>query len=366
MMRFRSGPCAGVDLSASMRPYRTTRGAARIVSLNRAFFGRLRTAALAGLACGWAAPAFASSHYTVTVATPDLGAITAGSVGDTDFRIDPNSGTTTVVSGSGVRTGAGGARALVTVSCAAVQAGDCSLPVNMRVAPIGTPIGRARTVTNIQIASGTAVITSAPVTLGAAITFAIGPIGPNSQKTFWVGADLDIAGDDSGLPTGAAESDITVWAADHPTAPIASGNGGFRAEVIRGLSIGKTSDLVFGSVVKPPSGSGAVVIDPASGARTLSGGVVGIATPPPTRATFSVTGEGGQAISVTVPASFQMTGPQVITVTTTHSVTGAAVLSGVLGAQGSYAFGVGGSAPITSVTPDGSYTGAFTVTVAYN
>jgi hypothetical protein len=119
-------------------------------------------------------------------------------------------------------------------------------------------------------------------------------------------------------------------------------------------------------VATPPTGSGTVVIDPSTGARSSSNGVATFASPVPSRAAFNVSGEGGQAFSVTVPASFVMSGPQSMTVTTSSSVTGTPLLSGSLGSAGSFTFGVGGSAPISSTTPNGDYSGSFTVTVAYN
>jgi len=335
------------------------------VNWTSAFPPRLGAALAAAGVALCATPALASGTYTVTVTTPDLGKITSGATGDTVLRIDSTSGNVTVVSGTGVRTGVGSARALVTIKCTGSN-GACNKDINFKLGPTGSPIGRARTLSHVLVSMGSAVLTSTPNGAGGNISFSIGPVGLNGAKTFWVGADMGIAGDDSGLPTGAAESDVFVFWAESPGAAITGPTGGFRATVIRGLSISKTSDLIFGSVVKPANGSGTVAIDAASGARSFTGGVVGVANPAPTRAAFTVTGEGGQTVSVTVPASFQMTGPQPITVTTTNSLSATPTLSGVLGAGGSYAFGIGGSAPITSTTPDGAYSGNFTVTVAYN
>ena len=61
-----------------------------------------------------------------------------------------------------------------------------------------------------------------------------------------------------------------------------------------------------------------------------------------------------------------MTGPQSMTVTTSSSISSSPVLSGSLGSAGSFAFGVGGSTSVDSTTPNGDYSGSFTVTVAYN
>lgn len=321
------------------------------------------------LALGLQLPAFAAhaaSVYTVQVTTNvDLGMITAALSGDTVFRVDPSTGAVSVISGSATRSSGGSARALVTISCAASVAGDCTAPVNVRLGSAGAPAGRARALTLINIATGTATLSGGPGPPGSGI-FTIAAIGANSSKTFYVGADMGIAGDNSGLPTGPAEADFFVYAAESPASPTSGTTGRFQATVIRSIAISKISDLVFGRVATPASGSGTVTIDPNTGAQSSTNGVATFASPAPSRAAFNVTGEGGQAFSVTVPATFQMTGPQTMTVTTTSSVTGAPLLSGALGSAGSFTFGVGGTAPISSTTLNGDYTGSFTVTVAYN
>ena len=330
-----------------------------------ALFRHAPPALAAGLALACAPPARAASVYTVTATTPDLGIVTSGASGDSVFRIDPGTGSVTEVSGTAVRAGSAPLRAMVTVACQSDSnsASDCSKPVNIKYGVIGSAIGRARALSRLTFTMGTAVLVG-PTPPPGSNTFQIAAIGLGQSKTFFIGADFPIAGDDSGLPTGLAEADFFAWASE--STPSGGGSGGYRAEILRGLAVAKTSDLAFGVVSKPATGSGSVTIDPASGARTVSGGVVDFPTPAPSRATFSVTGEGGQAISVSVPATFDMTGPQTITVTTTNSVSGTPMLSGTLGSGGSYAFGVGGTAPITSDTPDGHYSGVFTVTVAYN
>ena len=320
---------------------------------------------MALLAMGFAGSVQAASTYTVRVTNNvDLGTVTPAQAGDTVFRVDAASGAVTTVSGTGTRASNGAARAMVTISCAGSN-GDCNKKVNIKLGPVGSPTGRARDLTHILVAMGTATFASTP-TNPSAPSFSINAIGLNASKTFFVGADFGIAGDDSGLPTGNAESDFFAWAAETPATPTTGDIGRFQARIIRGIAIAKTSDLVFGAVARPATGLGSVVIDPVTGARTTTGSAVGMASPTPGRATFNVTGEGGQTFSITVPASFQMTGPQAITVTTTNSAGPAPALSGALGSQGAFAFGVGGSVPVNATTPSGDYTGSFTVTVAYN
>lgn len=309
--------------------------------------------------------ALAAPSYTIQVTqNADLGVVTSALSGDTIFRVDPSSASVTTVSGTATRTVNGLARGVVTVSCAATEAGDCTKTVNIHIGVLGSTVGRGRVLTRLLFTMGTAQLAGGPGPPGSG-TFTLAPIGPNASKTFFVGADFGIAGDDSGLPTGLAEADFFAWAAESPATPSSGAVGRFQALVLRSIAIAKTSDLVFGRVLKPLSGLGSVTIDATTGARTTTG-AQGLDAPTPTRAAFNVTGEGGQAFSITLPASFQMSGPQPMTVTTSTSVTGSPTLSGSLGSPGAFTFGVGGTAAIDSTTPSGDYSGSFVVTVAYN
>ena len=320
-----------------------------------------------GLAFALAAVAVAAQAtpvYNVQVtANADLGRVTSAPSGDTDFQIDPTAGNVTITNGGGAtRSSNSPTRAMVTISCTGAT-GDCSKNINVKLAAAGAPIGRARTLARITFVMGSAVLAGLPGLPGSS-NFTIGPIGLNSSKTFFVGADFTIAGDDSGLATGLAEADFSV-AAGEATNPTIGPTGRFTATILRSMSITKTQDLVFGLVSTPTTGNGTVTVDPTTGVRTTVG-ATGFGTPTPTQATFNVTGEGGQAITVTIPATFVMTGPQPMTVTTASSFTGSPLLSGALGSQGSFNFGVGGTIPVNSTTLNGSYMGNFTVTVAYN
>ena len=326
----------------------------------------LRTPLLALAIQGMALSAQAASSYTVQVSpNADLGVVTSAASGDTVFRVDPNTGAVTTISGTATRSNNTSTRAMVTLSCTAAVAGDCTKNVTVTLTSAGSPTGRARALARIAFVMGTAVLAGAPPP-PTSVSFTIAGVGASSSKTFFVGADMGVAGDDSGLSTGLAEADFNINAAEAGGGPTAGGTGRFLATVIRSIAISKVSDLVFGRVATPAAGSGTVVIDAATGAQSSTNGVATFASPSPSRAAFNVTGEGGQAFSVTVPASFVMSGPQSMTVTTTSSVTGSPLLSGSLGSGGSFTFGVGGSAPISSTTLNGDYAGSFTVTVAYN
>ena len=142
--------------------------------------------------------------------------------------------------------------------------------------------------------------------------------------------------------------------------------------VFKPIVLTKNTDLSFGKVVRPATGSGVVNIAAVDGARTISGSGALITGPggqaTPGRATYSVAGEGGQAFSITVPANFNMIrsgGAETLAVTLTSTAT-SGTLSGALGSAGSLAFGVGGSIPLANNTATGAYTGTFQVTVQYN
>lgn len=141
--------------------------------------------------------------------------------------------------------------------------------------------------------------------------------------------------------------------------------------IFQPIALTKTSDLSFGTLVRPASGSGVVSINAADGVRSLTGSGALLSGGPnnaPSRAAYTVSGEGGQTFSITVPASFSMTrsgGSETLAITLDPTAT-SGTLSGSLGAQGSASFGVGGSVSVGDTTATGSYAGSFNVTVAYN
>ncbi|OAN63897.1 hypothetical protein A7X12_19035 [Sphingomonas sp. TDK1] len=148
----------------------------------------------------------------------------------------------------------------------------------------------------------------------------------------------------------------------------ASGTGSLT--VIQPLTITKNADLQFGSVVRPVSAAGAVAVA-VTGARTVTGDIQALASgDTPQAARFTISGEGGHALSVTIPASFTLAnGAQSLVVTTTNNLTGALsaqTLSGTAGGAGTLDVRVGGTVALATTTPAGLYTGAFTVSTAYN
>lgn len=137
--------------------------------------------------------------------------------------------------------------------------------------------------------------------------------------------------------------------------------------IFQPIVLAKTSDLAFGTIVRPTTGSGTVTVSQTDGTRALTGSLATVGAGN-TRAVYGVTGEGGQAYSVTVPATMTMTrsgGTETLTVTLTPTAT-TGTLSGTLGTTGTAALGVGGVITVASTTLSGAYTGTFNTVVAYN
>jgi hypothetical protein len=141
------------------------------------------------------------------------------------------------------------------------------------------------------------------------------------------------------------------------------------ATIVQPITLTKNSDLAFGTVVKPTSGTNTITIDETAGTRTKTGaGDAALATSTTSRAAFSVGGEGGQTFSITVPATATMTrsgGSETLTVNLVKTAV-SGTLSNSIGTAGTASFGVGGNFDVVSTTVSGAYSGSFNTTVAYN
>lgn len=142
--------------------------------------------------------------------------------------------------------------------------------------------------------------------------------------------------------------------------------------VYQPIQVSKQSDLSFGVVVRPATaaGNGSVSISAVDGTRSVTNGVTAVnTTPAATRAAFTITGEGGAAYSVSIPAQVTMLSGSnsiVVSLTTTYDSATSPKLGNSLGTTGTATFGIGGSIPITSTTPSGAYSVVFNTTVSYN
>ena len=324
--------------------------------------GALAAVALAG------APARAAT-YMINVEGPmDLGSVVAGASGNTVFRINPSTGAVSVQSGTGRRISSASARTQVSIMCRPGRAGDTKCQtdnISIRIGAVGTLTGRARALTNFAVAMGTGTLVGSPSGANP-LAFQLAPPGDNVMKTFFVGADFPVAGDDSGLPSGVGENSFYVTIIDLNGLTLSSDTDSGRLQAFRSLAIAKTADLTFGRIQTPTSGSSTVSLDAATGARTVTGTAFAYPTPTATRAAFSITGEGGQQVSLSIPSTLNLVGPSTLTVNLNDTAPPAPTLSGALGSAGLYSFTVGGEFTITNTTRTGAYTGVLSVSVDYN
>ncbi len=322
---------------------------------------------LLALLC-FATPAMAQTFTVPTISVSDYGSIVAANSGQTVFRASATTGVVTRVSGTGTILSTPSVRSLVTIRCGNQNACN-TRNARVSITISGSPTGRAGPLNNFTVstsgASGT--IAVAPGT-GNSITFQLGPIGRNSSKTFWLGSDLPINGNNTSGATGTATSGFVVTVSRTSGLSPSSTMGSTQARVLRALSISATSNLNFGKIVRPRIGTGSVSLNATTGTVSVTGtGAAAISSASTSRATYSITGEGGQSISVAVPGSMTMTGPGgSIAVAISPTLSGNQTLSGSLGGAGSLNLGLGGSFTISSTTATGTYSGSIAVTVQYN
>ena len=137
--------------------------------------------------------------------------------------------------------------------------------------------------------------------------------------------------------------------------------------VVQPIAITKAADLVFGKFAAVTGGS---ITVSTSGARTVTGAVIGMSGTP-TAAKFDVTGEpdATYSIDLVAPATLD-SGSDTMAFAVTSDLTAANTTSGTVatgtltgGAQSIY---VGGTLTVASAQAPGTYTGNVVATVEYN
>jgi hypothetical protein len=308
-----------------------------------------------------------AQNYSVqSITDANLGDVVSAASGTSTFRSNASSGAVTLQSGSAVRLSNTSANAVVTIGCnSSILCTTSAAYVTLALA--GTPTGRLDYIPSISVANGTGTITSA-YSAGSYIVINLSPIPRNSTRTFLLGFDIPVLGNESSKPTGSAVSSYLI------TVSRSLGGGGsdslvgdILAKVLRPIAIAKTQDLQFGSVTRPSSGSGSITVSTSGSASSTGTNVRRFSTPAPSAAAFTVTGEGGQAVTVSVPSTVTLSGPAgSVVASTTATGSGSQVLNGSAGAAGTVQVKVGGTVPLTQTTGIGTFSGALTVTVQYN
>ena len=328
---------------------------------------RALSGGLAAVALAFAALPAAAQTFTASVdSDPNLGNVVAAATGTTTFRFSPT-GSITTLGGSAVRASGGGVRGAVEVNCSGSGNTCNGAQSRVRIGSIGSPTGKASALSNFTVAIGSGGSIS-NVTGTDPVDFTLTHNNKSKGPIVNFGADVSIAGNDGAGSVGLATSGYYVYVAPSPNVPTTGVSGVLTAVVSRPISLTGTPTLNFGTVIKPRAGNGSVSLSAATNTRTISGnGAGGLNTPTPARASYTVTGEGGQAVSVSVPASFTMnssTGASIAVTLISHGLPTS--LSAAPGSEGSASFYVGGTFGISAGMETGDYSGVYTVTAQYN
>jgi hypothetical protein len=176
------------------------------------------------------------------------------------------------------------------------------------------------------------------------------------------------------LAAAAATLAVSAPAAAQQATVTATGNPVARGVVILPLTLSKTSDLDFGTVVASQTVAGTVAINADDGARSVTGGVVMVPSYPGGRAVFQGAGTPTQNVLLTLQAPAVLTnGSFTIAVNSMTFDTAAAsvVVAGnqtttrTIDGTGAFQVGVGGVFAIAAGQANGLYSAPFIVTAQY-
>ena len=136
------------------------------------------------------------------------------------------------------------------------------------------------------------------------------------------------------------------------------------ALILEPLSLTWIQDLDFGTIITSPV-SGTVAIDATTGARSVAGGVTGVASDPGFRARFAGAGSPNQQVIVVVtpPATLANTNGDLITVLAL-TLEGSPIKT-IDPLTRAFFFGVGGIIMVGADQPEGLYSADFDVTAVY-
>lgn len=145
-------------------------------------------------------------------------------------------------------------------------------------------------------------------------------------------------------------------------AEAASRSGAANVVALRPLSLVKTEDLDFGTVIAGPT-AGTVTINANTGARTTTGGAIASGGTP-RRAEFQGVGRLGILSIVSISPAPTLTNGTGGTMTSTLAVQGGTGIRLFTG-TGVQIFRVGGTINVGANQQPGDYSGTFTLTVNY-
>lgn len=316
------------------------------------------------------APAIAQTYTVDSITAPAFGTLVTATTGATTYG---NNGIVSVLSGSGVIYAGPVTRGLVTIRCAdgsgnPRRCNNASNFARVTVGANGTIGGRAQAISKFTAVSNSGTVGAGTSTGAGPLSFLFSGWTAAGTRTFYLDVNLPLNGDNVGGTTGAATSGFYVRVDKDPAVPVAGLTGSVTATVRRSMQVNKSTDLSFGTIIRPPSGSGTVTIA-TGGGRTPGGAVPPIAMTGVGlaylygAATYQLFGEPGTAFTLTVPASVDLLGPSNhLLIPLTPNISGSMNMD----PSGSMALNIGGTVTISNTTNTGLYTQTFSVSVVYN
>ncbi len=297
--------------------------------------------------------------WSVSITPANIGKVAMPS-GASTFHVHAD-GSVVSQTGAGVFIGgAPAARALVTIGCSVqIACNNTHIKVVIaRSSPYDAPVS---SLTSFTVAMNDATLSGSAPTPASSITFSLQPISRGSSQSFYVGMDMTVSG--SGTATGPGGGPWTVTASTTGGASAVSTPTSTQITSLRPIGVTKSTDLAFGVIVKPASGSGTVTMAPGGG-MSFTGGVTNVGSHAP--ALFNITGEGGSAFSFSLQPTMTMSAGAGTSLLVTTIGSGTYTLGSTLGASGATSLAVGGSFPLGSTTKSAAYSGSFSVLAIYN
>lgn len=290
------------------------------------------------------------------VLAPTLSAQTLGAPSALEFGevvVDPSGGSLTLDPATGAITAASGVytSSALTTSSSAIPASDRA----GRTASVFTTVSSF----TLSGSGGSFSVSPGPFrTEYPGDIFVFPGTSGTSSVTFHVGGTLVIP---SGQAPGDYNGALPIYIQDDKGNNTNTVNIPVHIRLIAPIALSKVQDLDMGIVI-PGVSAGSVMLDAATGAQGITGGVV-YASPSGQAAQFAATGQPSHPFTISLSGSpITLTGPGgTMSLTLSASPSGSSIFSGV----GTAALNVGGTLSVNANQPDGDYTGTFTLTVAY-
>ena len=173
-----------------------------------------------------------------------------------------------------------------------------------------------------------------------------------------------------GLLVGALFAADAAMAAGNTSATTAN----VTTTIIRPISVTKNTDMHFGTIVRPGTGSGTVALTTTNVPTVTGTGAILLPSSTTSAANFTITGEGAQAFTLVIDSAVTLTNTATsggtLTVTTVNDAacTTSCAFPGTLGdpSGDTKTVNVAGSFPLTNTTNTGAYAGVMNISVTYN